>query len=307
MGGHVFRVTMHMLLTVTAIVSAGCSDWTGSHPASSYLAAPGQYAPPAQAATRLRVAVPMAAVNGAVGLAPDVDAQAAAADELFSLLDASGRFDLIERSRVGQMLAEQRLSDMLQPGRLMHPAAVRGFDYVILAQITSLSVQREAEPSQVSVAGIENALHVGTGWVPKLIADAKLDLTVVNAHTGAVELAGKRAFHHASAPEDFGLQLTSSQLLAMPRAQLTATDTHRLLRLVLDDALRPLLPRVDRWAAAQPSQDTTAEPTPVGPLSTGSATRPAPAILSATAICPECGARVAKDQEFCPTCGHKLR
>ena len=302
-----FRIAMRMVLSATAIVSAGCSNWTGSPPASPYLAAPGQYAPPAQTAARPHLAVPVAAVDNPVGLAPDVDAQAVAADELFTLLDASGRFDLIERSRVGQMLVEQRLSDMLQPGRLMHPAAVRGFDYVILARIAGLSVQREAEPSQVSVAGIENALHVGAAWVPKLIADAKLDLTLVNAHTGAVELACKREFHHASAPQDFGLQLTSAQLLAMPTAQLTPSDTHRLLRLVLDDALRPLLPRVDRWAAAQPGHNTTAEETAAGPLTSGSMTRPAPPVLSATAICPECGARVAKGEEFCPTCGHKLR
>ena len=297
----------------------GCSDWTGSRPTAPYTPVAGQYAPAAQPAPRMRAAVPAVAVDNPVGFAPDLDLQAAAADELFTLLNDSGRFDLTERQRMQNLLAEQHLTGMLQPGRLVHPAAVRGFDYVVLGHLTELSLQRETEPSQMSVAGLERTLNIGQGWSPKLIANAQIDLMIVDAHTGAVAVSTKGEFHHTAPPQQFGLQLTSDQLLNSPNVRLNPVDSHHILRLVVDEAIRPMLPRVDRWAATlPPAHDSLATEVPPGnpldshpyanPLAaTQPAPRPVPPVLSATQICPECGARVTRDQEFCPNCGHKLR
>lgn len=303
-----FRFTIQIVLTMAMLGVCGCSDWTASHPASTYVAPPGQYTPPAESAPRLRVAVPELAVEKPIGLAADVDPQAAASDELFSLLDSSNRCDLTERVRLRQALAEQKLSDMLEPGRLDHPAAVQGFDYVLLGRITDLSIRRELPPNSLSVAGVENSLHIGQAWTPKLFASAKVSLSLVNARTGAVAVMGNAEFYRAALPHDLGLQLSSEQLAGNQEVRLNAADTHRILRLALDETLRPLLPRIDRYAAAQPSPKETAR------LAGGSATAPssrptsvAPHILLSTQICPECGARVAADQEFCPNCGHKLR
>lgn len=302
------RFNVRLLMLITALGASGCSDWTGSRPAAAYLPPAGQYAPPAQSTQRVRVAVPDVAIENPAGLAPDVDAQAAASDELFAMLDASGRFDLTERMRLQQVLAEQGLADMFQPGRLVHPAPVHGFDYVMLGQLSGLAVRREPEPSNVSVAGVEHALNIGPGWSPKLIVDAKVDLMLVDVHSGAVVVSGKGEFHHTAPPKEFGLQLTSEQLLNTPQVRLTPADTHHVLKLVLDETLRPLLPRVDRWAAALPPPHDSLAGSPVAnPLATQPSSRPVPQVLTATQICPECGARVAADQEFCPNCGHKLR
>lgn len=302
-----FRIAMNILLAGAALCVGGCSDWAGSRPASAYVPPPGQYAPPAQTAPRLRVAIPAAAVENPAGLAPDVDPQAAASDELFSLLDSSGRCDLTERLRLQQALAEQGLIGMIEPGRLVHPAPVRGFDYLLLARISGLSINRESPPDQFSMAGVENTLHVGQGWTPRLIADAKVDLTLVDARSGAVAVAAKGDFHQIAAPHDLGLQLTTAQLSSTSALHLNPSDTQRILRLALDEALRPMLPRIDRWAAAQSApQDVTS----LVAAATAPSSRPAgaaPQILLSTQICPECGARVGADQEFCPNCGHKLR
>src|SRR5689334_14156137 len=111
---------------VLAVWGVGCGP-SGSHATNQMLAVPGQYAPPAQATARLRTAVPDLAVGPAVGTAADVDLMAAGSDELFSLLDATGRFDLTERQRLRDLLSQQHLTDMLRPGQLAHPAPVRGF------------------------------------------------------------------------------------------------------------------------------------------------------------------------------------
>lgn len=301
------RFTMRFLLLGCLAWIVGCSDWAGSHPASAYLPEPGQYTPAAQAAPRLRVAVPAVAVEKPVGLAPDVDVQAAASDELFSLLDSSGRCDLTERQRLGQLLAVEGLTGMIEPGRLVHPEPVHGFDYVLVGRMTDLSVRREPPPDQMSVAGVENTLHIGQAWVPKLIANARVELMLIDAHNGAVAVAGKGEFHRIAAPHDLGLQLTSEQLASVSEVQLNSSDTHRILRLALDDTLRPMLPHIDRWAAALPPPN--ALPDAAVPTAGASMRLSAPTtqVIRATQICPECGARVSADQEFCPVCGHKLR
>ena len=299
-----FRVATHILLTMATICVFGCSDWTGSRPASTYVAPPGQYAPSAGASPRLHVAVPEVAVEKPSGLAREVDPQAAASDELFSLLDSSNRFDLTEHVRLHQALAEQKLAGMLEPGRLVHPAPVQGFDYVLLGRITDLSIRRELPPNDLSVAGVENSLHIGQAWTPKLFVSAKVNLSLVDARTGVVAAMGGGDFYKAAFPSELGLQLTPEQLAASQEVRLNASDSHRILRLALDEVLRPLLPRIDRYAAAQP-------PVPAGGTArlatTAPSSQPAPSILLSTQICPECGARVASGQEFCPNCGHKLR
>jgi curli biogenesis system outer membrane secretion channel CsgG/ribosomal protein L40E len=305
---NMFRVATRILLAMAMLGLCGCGDWTGSHPASTYVPPPGQYSPPTDSASRLRVAVPELAVEKPVGLAADVDPQAAASDELFSLLDSSNRCDLTERVRLRQALAEQKLSDMLEPGRLVHPAPVKGFDYLLLGRITELSIRRGLPPNGLSVAGVENSLHIGQAWTPKLFASAKASLSLVDARTGAVAVMGSSEFYRAALPHELGLQLTSEQLASSQDVRLNAADTHRILRLALDEALRPLLPRIDRYAAAQPGAKDI--PKLAGGTATAPSSRPtsdAPHILLSTQICPECGARVGADQEFCPNCGHKLR
>jgi curli biogenesis system outer membrane secretion channel CsgG len=309
-----WRFAIQIVLAFATAVLAGCSDWTGSHATPSYLPAPGQYAPPAEATPRLRVAVPAMAVDNPVGVIADLDVQAAASDELFALLDASSRYDLTERQRLAVVLAEQKHSDMIQPGRLIHPAPVQGFDYALLGHFTQFLVQREPEPGKMSMASMQKSLHMGAGWIPRLIADARVDLTMVDVHTGVVIMSGASEFHHTMTPQELGLQLTSDQLLNTPLVRLNSADTRHILRLVLDDTLRPLLPRLDRWAAAlPPSHDgppavvNSVHSMADNPLAAQSATRPAGTVLNATSICPECGAKVRADQEFCPVCGHKLR
>ena len=271
----------------------------------------GEYAPPAQPAPRLRVAVPDLAVDDANGMAPDVDLMAAASDELVSLLDSSNRFDLTERNRLRQLLLDQAQADMIQPGRLVHPIpTVQGFDFLLLGKISDLAVTKVPPPDTVSIAAFEQAVGMEK-YVPTLTATAKVELWLVDAKTGTVAAAQKADFNHVGTPQSMGLQLTSAQLAHVPSAQLNPTDTRHILRLVLDSALRPMLPRIDRFASGQkahsdslanslssPTTQPTEHPTTQSPPTSSPA---------AFVICPECGARVSADLEFCPNCGHKLK
>ncbi|HSZ56939.1 MAG TPA: zinc ribbon domain-containing protein [Tepidisphaeraceae bacterium] len=294
-----------VVVAVGVAVLCGCGNKTP--PAEQPLVAIGDYAPPAQPAPRLRVAVPDLAVDDAKGMAPDVDLIAVGSDELVSLLDSSNRFDLTERNRLRQLLAAQGQADMIEPGRLVHPVAtVQGFDYLLLGKITGLAATKAPPPDSVSISHFEQMTGV-ENYVPTLTVTAKVELWLVDARTGALAAVQKADFNHLGTPQSMGLQLTAAQLGPAPAAQLNPADTRHILRLVLDSALRPMLPRIDRFAAGrQLPSDSLANS--VSNVTTQPATQPAPpSAPAAFVICPECGARVSADLEFCPNCGHKLK
>jgi curli biogenesis system outer membrane secretion channel CsgG len=295
-----------MVLALIAASLCGCGGWSKTPAAEQPVVAVGQYAPPAQPAPRLRVAVPDLAIDNGKGAAVDVDLAAVGSDELVSLLDASNRFELTERNRMRRMLAEQGHQDMILPGRLVHPVAtLQGFDYVFLGSIADLAVNKEPPPDTVSVAHFEQMIGVEAAYVPRLIISAGVELMLVDARSGAMAVMQKSEFRHVGTPASMGLQLTSNQLAQAPRAQLNPQDTRRVLRLVLDNALRPMLPRIDRFAASQqPMPNSLANSTPNPTTRPAGQPQPAP---SAFVICPQCGVRVSADQEFCPNCGHKLK
>jgi len=295
-----------LLIGLIGVGLAGCSGFGGGS-SQEAAAVAGQYAPPSSNTSRQRAGVPEAAVSGRTGMAPGIDLNAAASDELLALLQASGRFDLIERVRLSQILADRGLSGMIQSARLIRTAAVPGIDYVMLGEVSGLSVRKEPPPDKLSVAGVENLFHISSADVPRLIVDGKVQLSLVNLRSGDVEVAGVTSFHRIVSPKAMGLQLTAGELAAADSPSLTTADARRVLRLMLDNAVRAALPQLDRWAASLPPP---AAPVPPGEATVASATtRPATrasTTLAATVICPQCGARVPADEEFCPNCGHQL-
>jgi len=285
----------------------GCSGWSNSKPPTvEDLNVPGRYLPPESPTPRLRVAVAELSAPTVIGTASDLDIPAVGSDELWSLLDSSNRFDLTEHRRLAELLANQKLSDMLVAGKLAHPASVKGFDYLLLTQVTQLSIVKEPPPEKASVEGVKQLLHIDDSTPQNLVVDAKVELMLVDPHTGAVDVSSPFDFHRIATPQALNLRIANAELGSDQPVKLGDADTHQLLRLVLDNAVRSMLPRIDRFAEAtssHPVQLATTNPT-TAPATT---TPPDNATLTASVICPECGAKVSADQEFCPNCGHKLR
>jgi hypothetical protein len=71
-----------------------------------------------------------------------------AADELATLLAKSGRFDVVGRTALNQSLEQQGLSNIIQPGSLVRPAKVEGVEYILVGNLSNLSVTKKpATPS----------------------------------------------------------------------------------------------------------------------------------------------------------------
>ena len=184
---HCMIRTLMLVLACLATSLSGCTGLGGSAKQPQFVATPGQYAPAPAQNPRLTVGVPELSVPAASGVTGGNELGAMASEELLSLMDASARFDLIEHVRLRQLLSTQSASDMLEPGRVVHPAALQGVDELLLGQIRDLSVRKEPEPGAVSVAGVEKLLNLGPGHKPKLVVSGKVDLWLVNPANAAVE------------------------------------------------------------------------------------------------------------------------
>lgn len=278
---------------------AGCSGWNGAS-APQYMQEPGQYAPPTTQGAPVRAGIPAAQVGAAEGLSPAVPLAAAASDELVSLLNATGRVDPIERVRLHEMLAARSAANLLEAGRVAHPVVLHDIDYLLVPRIDSIRVTRPPAPAQLSVAGVEDMLHLAKP-AANLLVQARTELLLIDPAAGVTRLVVRRQFNHLASPRTFGLKITDQEVQAAASPVLGPDDTHRVLRLVLDDAVRDLLPKLAQLPA-HAALATAVSGTPAA-SARAPTTRPLPV---ATVICPECGAKVPADAEFCPNCGHKM-
>jgi hypothetical protein len=307
----IMRYLFGLLATLVAFsFVTGCSGWGGSKPPTvEDLSVAGKYPPPEMPTPRLRVAVAELSAPTVVGIALTENIPALGSDELWSLLDSSNRFDLTEHHRLEELLASQKLLDMVEAGTLAHPGPVKGFDYLMLTRVNQLSIVKEPPPEKASVEGVKQLLHIEDEGAKNLIVDAKVELMLVDPRTGAVDVSTPTEFHRVATPKALSLRVSDAEMNSDQPIKLADADTHQIVRLVLDNAVRATLPRIDGFAVATTKNPATPSMAGAMPMSApaSSTTRPDNSVLTASVICPECGAKVSADQEFCPNCGHKLR
>jgi len=281
-----------VLLGIITLASAatGCSSSGGGTAPRS----PDNYEPPQQAIHRAQVAVPEVAIGSVVGIPADVDLPAVASDEMLSLLQSSNRFDLTERQRFRQIVAEQNAPDTIVAGRIAHPRQLQGLDLVFLGRIAGLSVRKEPPAPKSTSTGLMQWMHIEK-VIPRLIVDGVIELDLAEVKTGAVLVSKEDNVHFVATPKELGLQMTDDQLKDATEVQLTSNDTRVILRYVIDKPLRFMLPRIDHVMVPPPGPPTTQGDPPPPP--------PPGALLT----CPECGHTLTGREEFCPNCHKKLK
>jgi hypothetical protein len=293
----------------------GCtsSNVPGTALVGSYSAAPAQLNP----LNRPRVGIGPFQVEGEDSPGGAMMLADAAADEMGELLGKAGRFTVIDRSRTGQLLAQQNAADALTPGTLIHPVKLQGVDYLLLGSLSHLSIARtKADPDMLKQvqqwiersAQNEDALltvHCGVG------------LRLIDPATGTVALASSSEFARTAPAKSLGLDVMKSEAQADTPLPLTPQDRRQIVRLALDDAVRKWLPATDRFladrnagqeTASQSSLSSATAPGTPAPVP-GSAIPASPAPATAPPAeknCPVCGAVNDPAAQFCKQCGAKL-
>jgi curli biogenesis system outer membrane secretion channel CsgG len=287
------------------LLAAGCALVSSEGRPRGAVQDIGHYSAPPPDAARPRVAVPALRVTTGEGFAKSLDLGTIASDESTKLLTETGRFNLVEGSRLGQLLDDGQLSQVIAPGELLRPVRIPGVRYVLVGRVLNLSVHAEDPAEGFGVAKMRTwaGMDQNVNKRAALTVAASVNLRLVDPASGVAMAEVAREFRQTATAATFGIDLAQRNLASL---ELGRDQAAGLLRLALDDAVRQMLPQVDQLAQNDPSAPPAGghEPPPMVQV-TGSHPTTRPAGLRR--ICQECGADISGYDEFCPNCGAKLK
>jgi curli biogenesis system outer membrane secretion channel CsgG len=325
--GTFVRLGASVALMLGGMAAVGCSSTGQTAGRDTLTENVGKYRAAPQGVNKPRVGVPPFNVQTAGGISNNGDLNSLAADQMTTLLDLSGRFQVIERGQLQKLLDEQNLEGIVKPGELAKPGQVRGVDYLLLGKVTNLRVKRENKGNEFGLAQVGGQfLNVGGADVKNketvITTDCGVDIRLVDPTNGQIMMSNFSEFQKTDSAKSMGLAILGANAESNADIQLSEDDKGKILRLALDDALRKSLDRIDQFLQNQPAKTSSAAPmnntaaaspaTPASPVGTSTAgvpaapSSPSPEAVAAKKFCPNCGAPNDPNAKFCAKCGHKL-
>jgi curli biogenesis system outer membrane secretion channel CsgG len=270
---------MHRAI-VTAVLAAwvvGCGTSTSETYSKDSLPDIGNYPPPPPGYTKVRAAVMKLQdkTNNAASHSRPVGEQAA--EQLETLLVNAGRFNMVERLQLENVLKEQGLAGTVDPDELARPGRVRGVDYLFLGAITEFSVK--IVRTRMGGGIFDRVLP---GIAPLDIDTSKTeietrvaaDIKLVNTTTGEIVAKDSEPVKRVDTASAWGVRILGIGGDARKEIKIDAESQGRIMRYALDQSLKRMLPAIDaKFSRPQPS------------------------------YCPHCKAELAAGQNFCSKCG----
>tara|TARA_R110002126_G_scaffold120107_3_gene261177 strand:- start:9271 stop:10239 length:969 start_codon:yes stop_codon:yes gene_type:complete len=320
---------MHIKITTTLLLLAalaGCQTTGQSAGANSLSVNVGRYSVPPSGLVRPRVGVPPMQV----GSDASAGMEHLASDQLSTLLVRTERFDVVERGQLQMLLDEQDLEGIVADGEMARPAEVQGIDYLLVGKVTNLRTKATRIRSNSGFGQLVNVTtkHFVGGLAAvdidnerlEMQVDCGVDLRLVDPSSGRVIDASFSEYTRTDTASAFGVQVMGVGANADADVEMSQNDRGLILRLAFDDALRNMLPSLDRKlmersqeiqaAARAEAGDVTESATPGG-------AQPATATPNASdgqdasdspagAFCTKCGTQSAAGHAFCANCGAKV-
>lgn len=294
---------IHLPCLAVLAVCAGCQSTSESAGANQLAASVGTYPPPPAGADRPRVGVPPMAVGSDASAGMEL----VAADQLATLLVRTDRFDVIERGQLEKLLDEQDLEGIVAEDQLARPADVRGVDFLLLGKVTNLRTKATRTDSSSGFGKIvsftSDQFSGGVGGLDidsekvEMKVECGVDLRLVDPSSGAVLDASFSEYTRTDKASSFGIQVLGVGTDANAEIEMSDDDRGLILRLAFDDAVRKMLPSLDRKLLARSRAERTDAAVEAGGRA-GDA--------QAAAFCAQCGAKTASGAAFCTGCGAKL-
>lgn len=318
------------------LLTCGCASTGESASKDKLTANVGRYDPPPQSGgERPRVGVPPFKIEKNQTKIHSLDQLAA--DQLTTLLDQTDRFDMIERAQIEQLLDEQNMEGIVKPEEMAKAGGVRGVDYLLLGRVTNFRVKQDQTKSGMNLGGIAGRFPGGGGFGAgqsgfdkknqRITTECGIDLRLVEPTTGRIAASHFGEFKRTDSASAMGITVLGVGTTADAEVTIEEDDAGKILRLACDEALRKMMPKIDRelknrgsrgasgsTATRAPVRSAVAAPAenPGGDDATAPAETSAPASngaapAAATKFCGECGTKVAANAKFCPKCGAKVQ
>lgn len=309
-----FSLTFLMLLT-------GCATTGETAQRDKVTQNIDNFSAPPSGVDRLRVGVPPFETNDKDIFGYSVtgnELSQMAADQMTTLMFKTGRFIVVERAQMNQLLREQNLEGIVKDGELAKMGQVRGIDYMLLGKITNFRIKREDTSTDYGVGGrVANELLDGiTGGFRKnttrITTEVGVDIRLVNPETGEVKMAEFSEYERTDTADSMGIRLAGLSGGGNSAVQIGQDDAGQVLRLAFADALQKAMPQIDRvliedsrgktgGAAAVSSAVTPLVSPAASPSSLNAGEQSTPA-----AFCGNCGNKLNGASKFCPSCGTKV-
>jgi curli biogenesis system outer membrane secretion channel CsgG len=309
-------------VVVVAVGIEGCATSSESASKQQLTAHVGRYDAPPAGLIRPRTGVP---AFESVGRGSTAELNDVAADQLTTLATNSERFDVIERAQLTQLLKEQGLEGIVKPDELAQSGKVRGVDFLLLGKVSNLRVKAEQARRDFGLgkipipgaAGGAAGLFDFTRQDSTITAECGVDIRLVDATSGSVAAAQHSDYTRTDTIGAFGVEIIGAGAGADADLQLDEDNKGLILRLALDDALREMLPKVDRALIARSREIKKAEAAAAAAAAPAPAVTPAPAAAESGApapaepaaakkFCSGCGTALAAGVKFCAGCGTKV-
>lgn len=286
-------------LPLVALTTLAACQTTGESAGKNELANDvGTYSPPPAGLVRPRVGVPPMGVGSDASAGMEV----LASDQLSTLLVRTDRFDVVERGQLQMLLDEQDLEGIVSEGELARPAQVRGVDYLLLGKVTNLRTKATRTGSNAGlgqVLKVFGALDVDSEQI-EMRVDCGVDLRLVDPSTGSVLEASFSEYTRTDKASAFGIQVLGVGAEADADIEMSEDDRGLILRLAFDDAIRKMLPTLDRKLLARSRELQVEQAAVAAELASEDAT------TSKVAFCSACGTQAAEGAAFCTGCGQKV-
>jgi len=244
------RIGVTVSLALFLVLAVGCTSSSETAQRDEMTAQVGVYSPPPPGMQPVRAGVP-----------PFLDARpqekakgsvdnmgALAADQLTTLAVNSYRFDVIERAQLEQLLREQELEGIVDPNELAQPGKVRGVDYLFVGKITNFRIKTEKTKSGFGLAQIGEVVGGVDVKSDKTVVtvDCGVDIRLVDPTTGSTIAAQFSEYKRTDTLKALGVDVLGASATAEGELDIDEDNQGKILRLALDDALRKMLPMVDR-------------------------------------------------------------
>ena len=236
-------------LLVVAAVLPGCASSEETAARDTLTENVGKYDPPPPGITRARVGIPPFNVSerGGSGGGSTNDL---AADQMTTLALMSGRFEVIERAQLGQLIREQGLKGVVNPAEIAASGQVSGVDYLIFGKVTNLRVKAEKSGTGFNLGGIpipflRSSVFDYENRSSTVTAECGVDIRMVDPVKGRVAAAHFGEFKRADSLSAFGISILGFRSKADADLKISEDNKGKILRLALDEAFRKMLPQVD--------------------------------------------------------------
>lgn len=170
-----------------------------------------------------------------------------ALDIATTLLVKTDRFDVVERERLNDLLAEQNLVGIVDPETAAQAGKVLGADLIFTGAITDFEVKRTKTGIGIGLPSIGRLPNLNLGKETYILSiSIAVDARVIDTTTGQIFFSDVGEIKREERASGFQFGLGGYSINTEGAIKLDEVSSGQQLRLALDAIILKMIPKIDR-------------------------------------------------------------